>query len=187
MVSSRLEWWHMDTAQSVATPWTKRGAGFIFVFKAIPMPEGMSVLDSETNEPNREAVGELIPALMTSPPIFQLIFYKDDERIKINDLYKCVLRGYQDTSDNPDTNEKLGLVLDALRNMGTANKYMLSKAPADLPSIFSSLVGMFLDEGSLAVGSVVNTETHLCFLKLDMVPALFLPPETKLSEQDSKA
>lgn len=169
-------------------PWTKRGIGYVFVFKALPIPEGVKLVDEETKEPNREIFDEMIPVLLNTPPIFNLAFYKEDERLSINDLYKCVLQGYQDTSDKPETNESLGLVLDSLRNMGTANKHMREHAPAGIPDILSSFLGNILDEGSLCMGSVVNTETHLCFLKLDRVPMIFMPAsETKLSEQDKKA
>jgi hypothetical protein len=181
----------MDTTQSTQSlgmPWTKRGLGYVFVFKAIPIPEGQKLIDAETQEPNREIFDEMIPVLVSSPPIFQIIFYKEDDRIQINDIYKCILQGYQDTSDNADLNEKLGLVLDSLRNMGTANKHMQQQAPPGIPAILASFLNGILEEGSLAIGSVVNTESHLCFLKLDKVPAIFLPSsETKLSEQDKKA
>lgn len=177
----------MDTAQSTEKPWTKRGLGYVFIFKAIPFPEGESLIDVETKEPNREFLDEMIPVLVSSPPIFQIIFHKEDERLQINDIYRCVLQGYQDTSDNADLNEKLGLVLDSLRNMGTANKYMQEQAPPGIPDILASFLNGILEEGSLAIGSVVNTESHLCFLKLDKIPAIFLPSsETKLSEQDKK-
>lgn len=162
--------------------------GYVFIFKAIPVPEGLSLVNAETQEPNREIFDEMIPVLVSSPPIFQIIFYKEDERLQINDIYRCVLQGYQDTTSNADLNEQLGLVLDSLRNMGTANKHMQEKAPLGIPAVLASFLNGILEEGSLAIGSVVNTESHLCFLKLDKVPAIFLPSsETKLSEQDKKA
>lgn len=178
----------MNTTESTVKPWTKKGLGYVFIFKAIPVPEGLSLINTETKEPNREIFDEMIPALVSSPPIFQIIFYKENERLQINDIYKCILQGYQYTSNNPDLNEQLGLVLDSLRNMGTANKQMQEQAPPGIPAVLTSFLNSILDEGSLAVGSVVNTENHLCFLKLDKVPAIFLPSsETKLSEQDKKA
>lgn len=178
----------MNTAESTPKPWTKREVGYVFVFKAIPFPEGQSIVDDETKEPNREIIEEMIPALVSSLPIFQIVFHKESGRLQINDIYRCVLQGYQETSDDPVVNEKLGLVLDSLRNMGAANKHIQEQAPPGIPPILASFLNGIIEDGSLAIGSIVGTESHLCFLKLDMVNSFFLPSSvTKLSEQDKKA
>jgi hypothetical protein len=175
----------MDTTQSTAKPWTKVGFGYAFVFKAIPVPEDKKLVDDETKEPNKELFDEMLPVLLSSPSVFQVFFYKEGESLQINDIYKCVLRGYQDTSSKAELNENLGLVLDSLRILGMANKNIKNEMP--VPSILSSFVDTILEESSLFLGSIVNTESHLCFLKLDKMTVMFLPSSSPLAtEQDEK-
>ncbi len=165
----------MDTTQSTAKPWTKRGSGYVFIFKAIPLPEGHGVVNAETQEPNKEVLDEMAPVLMSSLPIFQIIFYKEDETVLINDIYKCLFQGYQDTIENVDLNEKIGLLLDALRNTSIANKHIQeSRPPGVHPALFSFLNNI-IEEGSLGIGLIVNTQNHLCFLKLEKTHVIFLP------------
>lgn len=159
------------------------GLSYFFVFNCLPIPEGVNLVDPETKEVNQGFVSEAVFALSSRPPLFQIILNKDS-RLTIQDLYNCVLQGYKDTADS-SYNENLGIALDALKNLVASNKRNLLSG---LPDILSSAIEETINEKALGVGSVVDTETHICFLRLTPVPSLFLPSsETKLSEQDNKA
>ena len=176
----------MDTAQSVQKPWTKKVLSYAFIFKTMAMPEEQENIGTE--ELNEETLLEIVPVLISLPPIFQIIFYKEDEKIQINDIYNCVLQGYKDTSNDPKLNEELGLVLDSLRNLETANRFIKNEGSANIPPVLMPLLNSLIEEGSLARGSIVKVGRCLCFLQLVKMPLIFLPSsKIKLSEQDEKA
>jgi hypothetical protein len=164
------------TSQSVGKPWTKRSVGHIFSVRLLPTPEGETFLDSESGVPNQELLNQMVPVLLSLPPTFQVIFYKEEMHVGIKDIYPCIYAGFKETFDKPETNELLGLILDALKNLGTATKKVTENAPSTIPPVLTSFVDGIINDGSLKVGAVVNIDEYLCLLKIDTVPALFISP-----------
>lgn len=157
----------------------------MFVFKMVPIPEGESVFEADLTSPNKELMEELTTEILSQPPLFQLVFNKNGN-VGINDVFNVVREGYKETSDNKETNELLGKVLDALKNLGRANKQFRDSASESIPAILLPFLESVTQEGSLRIGTIVNIEGHVCFLQMQRIPSFYLP-ETKLSEQDKKA
>lgn len=159
-----------------AKPWKSKVLVYLLIFSYRILSEEDSrelqeIRSTESVDPNSfpNNCAKFTKELMSAPPVVFSFIKEDNLPITVSDIFMCIREGYLETSDNPETNNVLGYLLDALSGLSKTNHKTVSAS-----SILSKAISETIDEASLKIGSIIFGEDFVGLLKLSPVNGFIL-------------
>lgn len=145
-------------------PYISATRSFLLKFSHVKMPEGVTEAFRD-NEPDVEC-SRLAFNLLNGKPMFSFVFSTDNQMPpSLQKIREVMQRGYSERSDDPETHESYGLILDTLRLMALTPptaKVTIDNDCSDITDFIEKLV-------ALQAGSIIQIGDNLCTIQLSPI------------------